>query len=202
MPAHWHFENDDLRISKAEVGTLGNNCYVVACRHTRTSVIVDAAADPDRIVDLAADTDPIAILTTHGHADHVGAAKSVSARLGIPIHLHRADWELCPIEADVPLEPGNLTIGAATVRLVHTPGHTPGSTSIVTTGAVVTGDTLFPGGPGATRFPYSDFDQIMDSLDRELFSLPDDTIIMPGHGLDSTIGNERPDLPEWRARGW
>jgi len=202
MPPHWDFENDDLRIRKAEVGLLGNNCYIVACRQTRRSVIVDAAADPDRIVDLAADTDPIAILTTHGHADHVEAATNVSARLGIPMRLHRADWDLCPIEADSPLEPGNLAIGATNVLLVHTPGHTPGSTSIVTAGAVLTGDALFPGGPGATRFPYSDFDQIMDSLDRELFSLPDETIIMPGHGLDSTIGSERPNLPEWRARRW
>lgn len=202
MSALWHFENDALRIRKAEVGTLGNNCYVVACRETSISVIVDAAADPDLIVGLAAGTEPIAIVTTHGHADHVGAAKEVATRLRIPIRLHEADWELCPAEPDEPLLPGNLAIGASAIGLVHTPGHTPGSMSLVTAGAVLTGDTLFPGGPGATRFPYSDFDQIMDSLDRELFSLPDATIIMPGHGLDSTIGTERPALPEWRARRW
>jgi glyoxylase-like metal-dependent hydrolase (beta-lactamase superfamily II) len=202
MSALWHFENDDLRIRKAEVGTFGNNCYIVVCRETPTSVIVDAAADPDLIVEMAAGTEPTAIVTTHGHADHVGAARRVATRLGIPIRLHVADWELCPIEPDEALPPGDLAIGATTIRVVHTPGHTPGSISLFTAGAVLTGDTLFPGGPGATRFPYSDFDQIMDSLDGELFSLPDDTIIMPGHGLDSTIGTERPALPEWRARRW
>ena len=198
----WHFENEEVRIRKTEVGTLGNNCYVVACRHTASSVIVDAAADADRVLELATDTNPVAIITTHGHADHVGAARSVSLQLGVPICLHEADFDLCPIEVDSALQPGAFPVGAATLQVVHTPGHTRGSVSVITSGAVLTGDTLFPGGPGATRFPYSDFDQIMDSLDRELFSLPDDTVVMPGHGLDTTIGIERPALPEWRARRW
>lgn len=200
--AQWHFKNDDVRIRKVEVGTFGNNSYIVACRRTGAAVIVDAAADPARIVDATADTEPIAIITTHGHADHVGAARLVAKELGIPIQLHRSDWEICPIDADLPLEPGDFVLGEAMLRLVHTPGHTPGSTSIVTPGAVMTGDTLFPGGPGATRFPYSDFDQIMESLTRELFTLSDETIVMPGHGLDTTIGTERPALPEWEARRW
>jgi len=198
----WHFENDNVRIRKVEVGTFGNNSYIAACRKTEVAVIVDAAADPNRIISAAMDTRPIAILTTHGHADHVGAAKEVAKELGVPIHLHTADWVLCPIQPDEPLNAGNFALGKAVLRIVHTPGHTPGSTGIITTGAVMTGDTLFPGGPGATRFPYSDFDQIMDSLDRELFTLPDETIVMPGHGLDTTIGTERPSLGEWRMRRW
>jgi glyoxylase-like metal-dependent hydrolase (beta-lactamase superfamily II) len=198
----WHFENNDLHIRKVEVGSFGNNMYVITCRQSSTSVIVDAAAESQRVIEAAAGTSPIAIVTTHGHADHVGAAAAVAKHFDIPIRLHQADRDICPIEPDAPLEPGTLALGKTNLTLVHTPGHTPGSMSIVTDGAVLTGDTLFPGGPGATRFPYSDFDQIMDSLDRELFSLGDETIVMPGHGRDTTIGIERPALPEWRARRW
>ena len=202
MAHTWHFQNDEIGIRKAEVGTFGNNTYVVACNKTMDSFIIDAAADADIVIATTQGTNPVAILTTHGHAGHVGAASEVAKRLSIPICLNDLDAEICPIQIDEPMDMGPRTLGDATIQLVHTPGHTPGSTSIVTAGAVLTGDTLFPGGPGATRFPYSDFDQIMNSLDRELFSLPDETIVMPGHGLDTTIGTERPALPEWRTRRW
>ena len=95
-----------------------------------------------------------------------------------------------------------ISVGVTSIEAVHTPGHTPGSTSVVIPGAVVTGDSLFPGGPGAPRFPYAAFDQITQSSDSRLLTLSDDTLVFPGHGLDTTVGTERPHLGEWVARGW
>ena len=97
-----------------------------------------------------------------------------------------------------------IEVGKLRLHAIHNPGHTPGSISFLVEGAPIlfSGDTLFPGGPGATKFPGGDFDEIIRSIDDKLFSLPRDTIVMPGHGVDTTIGNERPHLREWIARGW
>ncbi len=202
MSIPWHFETDTFRIRKLCVGAYENNAYVVACRASGDAVIVDAAAEADRIVAAAADVTPQAILTTHGHFDHVGAARAVADRLGIPFRIHPADESLAGMTADEPLEEGAIGIGDLTMEAVHTPGHTPGSTSLLLDGVVLTGDTLFPGGPGATRGPGSSFPQIIDSIRDRLLTLPGETIVMPGHGLDTTIGAEAPSLPKWIARGW
>jgi glyoxylase-like metal-dependent hydrolase (beta-lactamase superfamily II) len=202
MTPHWHHTTATLAIRKLTVGPYENNVYVLACRTTGDAVIVDAAAEPDRILAATAGLTPIGIVTTHGHADHVGAAREVSRTLAVPFRLAEEDAAIAGMEPDEPLVPGTMTIGNTVVEVVPTPGHTPGSTSIVADGVVLTGDTLFPGGPGATRFPYSDFAQIMRSLRERLFTLDDATLVFPGHGLDTTIGAERPNLGEWQRRGW
>lgn len=202
MPSPWHLKTEAVLVRKLCVGPYENNVYVVACRNTRQAVIVDASHEPDRLVAETSDVTPVSIITTHGHMDHVTGSHETGERLGIPVHLHAADIDLAGIAPDETLEPGPVTVGEMQLDVAHTPGHTPGSISIVFDGAVLSGDTLFPGGPGATRFPYSSFDQIMESLERELFTLPDETVVMPGHGLDTTIGAERPELDAWRARGW
>lgn len=200
-----------ILIDKLAVGQYDNDCYVVACDRTRQGVIIDAAADPERILRACADLDIRAILTTHGHLDHIDALDPVKDTLGIPWHLHLADTGIAEREPDEPLVDGaEFSFGEVALHVVHTPGHTPGSTSFVFEPAeagdvhvLFSGDTLFPGGPGATRWDYSDFGQIMDSLEQKLFPrLPDETIVHPGHGASTTIGRERPHLGEWRERGW
>jgi len=200
VPA-WHYASDVVRIRKICVGSWENNVYVVACAATDTAVIIDAAAEPEAVIAATADVNPIAILTTHGHFDHVGAARPVADRLGIPFRLHRADTDTFDLTPDGELTSGPIEVGSITIDAIETPGHTPGSVCFALEGVLFSGDTLFPGGPGATRGPDSDFAQIMGSIDA-LFTLPPDTLVMPGHGLDTTIGYEKPHAAEWRDRGW
>lgn len=197
----WHYRGDSATIRKVCVGSWENNAYVVSCNATGAGVIVDAAAEPDVIIGAAAGIAVEAILTTHGHFDHVGAAGAVASALNVPWRLHAADAEIFQLDPDEPLVPGTIDVGRTSIRAIHTPGHTPGSTCFVVDGVVLSGDTLFPGGPGATRGPGADFATIMDSLG-VLFTLPSDTLVLPGHGLDTTIGTEAPHAAEWRARGW
>ncbi len=202
MPAPWHLETEHFAIRKVVVGRLENNVYVVACRRTEAAVIIDAAAEPGRILAETSDVRPVAILTTHGHFDHVGAARQVAAELGIPVRLDPADAGLAGFEPDEPLVAGPTSFGDVTIEVVPTPGHTPGSICLLLPGVALTGDTLFPGGPGGTGSPGSSFTQIIDSIERRLLALPGGTLVMPGHGLDTTIGHEAPRLDEWRRRGW
>lgn len=190
------------RIRSLSVGPLDNNVYIISCKATGKAAIVDAADEADRILAAAHDVDPQVVLTTHGHADHLGAVSEVTAALGIPFRLHEADRVIAGRSIDEPLLPGQITIGEISIGAIHTPGHTPGSMCFAIDGVILTGDTLFPGGPGATRSPYSDFDQIMNSLHTQLFSRPDETRILPGHGVPTMIGTERPHLAEWTARRW
>jgi len=199
----WQYEDDVLRIRELVVGPLENNVYVVACARTDKAVIIDAAAEAERIEAAVSDVEPVAILTTHGHHDHVGAAVEVRRRLAVPFRIHRADSAAAGISPDLPLEDGEeVDVGELRLGVVHTPGHTPGSTCFTLPGHLFSGDTLFPGGPGATGRPGSSFELIIGSIRDRLMTLPDDTLVHPGHGRGTTIGTERPHLPEWIARGW
>ncbi len=198
----WHIYDGTIGVRKLCVGLLENNVYVAACARTRSAVIIDAADEPERVLAAADGLDVQAILTTHRHADHHSAAEAVGRALGIPFRIHADDVADGVPPVDTPIADGEL-IGFGDVKLqaIHTPGHTPGSTCFFGHGLLFSGDTLFPGGPGATNRP-DDFRAIMASLHERLFILSDDTVVLPGHGPDTTIGAERPHLSEWEQRGW
>jgi glyoxylase-like metal-dependent hydrolase (beta-lactamase superfamily II) len=199
----WEHRAGNARLVKLSVGEYDNNAYVLTCERARRAVVIDAAAEAPRILAETEGYEVLAILTTHGHFDHLQAVDEVKHALGVPFRMHRADTEIAGRTPDLPLTDGQeIEVGDVLVHVVHTPGHTPGSVCFVVEPWLMSGDTLFPGGPGATRWEYSDFGQIMDSLERRLFTLPDPTVVFPGHGADTTLGEERPEIPAWRARGW
>jgi glyoxylase-like metal-dependent hydrolase (beta-lactamase superfamily II) len=202
MSSHLVFDGDGFTVRRIVTPPLDNNVYLITCTETKVSLIVDAASDPEAIVGLAEGTEPAAVATTHGHWDHHGAIPVVTDTLGVPFMVHPADEKIAGKTADRPLAEGPLAIGSVEVEVLHTPGHTPGSVCISLKGVVLTGDTLFPGGPGATRFDHSSFGTIIESITEKLFTLPDNTVVLPGHGDATTIGTERPQLPAWTTRGW
>ncbi|MDX1449967.1 MAG: MBL fold metallo-hydrolase [Acidimicrobiia bacterium] len=199
----WTYSDEQVRIAKLNVGEYDNCAYVVACKATDRAVIIDAAAEADRILAACDGLAVDAILTTHGHWDHIQVLDEVKDTLGVPWLMHPADIDIAEREPDDPIaHDQEFVVGHIALHALHTPGHTPGSVSFVLEPVVFSGDTLFPGGPGATRWDYSSFGQIMDSIEKHLFPLPDPTLVYPGHGAATTIGAERPHADEWRARGW
>jgi glyoxylase-like metal-dependent hydrolase (beta-lactamase superfamily II) len=190
----------DVRVSKFAVGPYDNNVYVVASGGD--AIVVDGAAEPDRILREVKGLRVVSIVETHDHPDHTAALRALVEALAVPVLAHPEDPMPVPAE---PLAHGDrVRVGDVELTVLHTPGHTPGSLCFLLepSGAephLFTGDTLFPGGPGNTGG--GGFERIMRSLD-ELFELPDATRVSPGHGLDTTIGRERPYLQTWRDRGW
>lgn len=196
-----HYEGDDVIIHKVEVGDMGNNVYVLECPETHQSLIVDGCFEPDEILSTAAGTEVKGIVQTHGHFDHVQALAAIKERLGAEVHAHPGDDYPVAVEHEVG-DGQTIPFGNRAARVLHTPGHTPGSISLVIGAQLISGDTLFPGGPGNTFDDAKAFQQIIDSIRTKLFTLPDDTNVYPGHGDDTTIGAEKPHLQEWIERGW
>jgi glyoxylase-like metal-dependent hydrolase (beta-lactamase superfamily II) len=184
-----------------------NNVWIVG--DDTEAVVIDAAHDADAIADALGGRRLVAILCTHAHDDHVDAAPALSARTGAPVLLHPDDlplWQLTHPERppDGTLGDGQeVAVAGAVLRVLHTPGHSPGAVSLHAPGlgTVFTGDTLFAGGPGATGRSFSDFPTIVDSIRGRLLNLPPDTVVRTGHGESTTIGAEAPHLEEWIARG-
>ena len=198
-----HYETSDVRIDKIVVGPVENNVFVVRCKGTGEAVIVDAANEHELLLEVSRATGVRRVLTTHGHWDHIQAVEAVRDA-GIDVGIASADAEMLPAYDFVIGDDDEVAVGDLRLRTIHNPGHTAGSTSFLLVGHPVlfSGDTLFPGGPGNTSLPGGDFARIIESIDRRLFTLPPETIVLPGHGLDTTVGTERSHLQEWVDRGW
>jgi glyoxylase-like metal-dependent hydrolase (beta-lactamase superfamily II) len=200
-----HWSNADVEVHKVVVGPIDNNVFVIRCRATGDAVLLDAANEHEQLLELCRSLGVRRVLETHGHWDHIQAVPAmrdagyeVAVTAADAPMLHDVGYDVLIDDAEV-IEFGRLRLDA-----IHNPGHTPGSISfaLVGTPLLFTGDTLFPGGPGNTSFEGGDFDTIIDSISTKLFTFPDDTIVLPGHGDDTTIGTERPHLDEWVERGW
>ncbi|NMD23155.1 MAG: MBL fold metallo-hydrolase [Actinobacteria bacterium] len=200
-----HWADSRLQIHKVVVGPYANNVFVLRCRDTGEAVLIDAANEHEQLLELCRRLGVRRVLETHGHWDHIQAVPAIR-EAGYEVGVMSADAAMLKdVGYDVFIDDHDvIEVGKLRLHAIHNPGHTPGSVSFRVEGAplVFTGDTLFPGGPGNTTFDGGNFDTIIDSLDNRLFTLPAETIVMPGHGVSTTIAAERPHLQEWVARGW
>ncbi|WP_280195985.1 MBL fold metallo-hydrolase [Nocardia farcinica] len=202
---------DGARIVKMAVGGMDNNVYLVQCAATGAAVLIDAANEADRILELVEQEMPgkvRLIVTTHQHPDHWAALQQVAAALDVPTAAHALDAEPLPVKPYRLLDDGEtVEIGELALDVIHLRGHTPGSLALALPEPAVrthlfTGDSLFPGGVGKTWSP-ADFDTLLGDVTTKIFDrYDDDTVVYPGHGEDTTLGVERPHLNEWRERGW
>ncbi len=194
-----------MEIHRVVVGSLDNNVFVLRCRETGEAVLIDAANEHERLLELCTALGVRRVLETHGHWDHIGAVAQLR-EAGYEVGVASADApRLADVGYDAFIDDAEvIEVGQIRLHAIHTPGHTEGSVCFQVDGAPIlfSGDTLFPGGPGATQFPGGDFATIIDSLDNRLFTLPAETVVLPGHGVGTTIGAERPQLAAWVARGW
>lgn len=185
------------------VGPLANNVFVIRCATTGEGVLIDAADEDELLSEMCERNNVRNVITTHGHFDHIGAVIPLREK-GIDILIHSQDASMLP-SYDLTIDhEDTISVGNLRFEILHTPGHTPGSVSLKLkdTPFLFTGDTLFPGGPGATHFPGGDFPTIMHSIESQLMTLPKDTIVLPGHGASTTIEVERPNIDLWASRGW
>ena len=186
------------------VGPMDNNVYVIRCRRSGEAMLIDAANEHEALLEICTRLGVGQVVETHGHWDHIQAVPAVRDA-GIAVAVTQADAGMLPSYDLILTDDEVLTVGDLRIRTLTTPGHTAGSIcfAIEDTNLLFTGDTLFPGGPGNTKLEGGDFEAIVESIDRRIFAkFAPDTMVLPGHGLATTVGNEAPHLDEWVNRGW
>ena len=202
MTLHW--SDTGIEVHRVVVGPVDNNVFVIRCTSTGDAVLIDAANEHERLLELCRTLGVRTVLETHGHWDHIQAIPAVRDA-GYEVGVTAEDAAMLPSYDYLLTDDTVVEVGRLRLRTLHTPGHTPGSMSFHVEGTplLFTGDTLFPGGPGATQYEGGDFELIIRSIEERIFSRFDgSTVALPGHGLDTTVGEESPHLDEWIERGW
>jgi len=198
------YQDTAVEVHRVVVGPVENNVYIVRCRQTGDSLLIDAANEHDLLLELCRDLNVHQVVETHGHWDHIQAVEAVR-NAGIDVAVTRADAAMLPSYDQILEDESVVTVGHLRVATIATPGHTPGSMCFAVEGTplLFTGDTLFPGGPGNTSFEDADFSTIIRSIEGRIFAaFGPDTLVLPGHGNGTTVGSESPHLDEWVGRGW
>lgn len=198
------YADSRCEVHQTVVGAFENNVYILRCLETGNALLVDAADEHDYLLGLAKDLGVRSVVETHGHHDHIQAVPAMR-EAGIEVAIAAEDASMLPSYDLILDDDITVAVGHLAVKTIATPGHTPGSMcfSVVGTPLLFSGDTLFPGGPGNTKSDLGDFATIIRSIDDRLFDAFDpETVVLPGHGVATTIGNERPQLEEWVNRGW
>lgn len=203
-----------MKYEMVVVGALETNCYLVYCEESSECAVVDPGAEPERIIHQIGSLSlvPVILIDTHGHVDHVGANKDIKERYDIPLCIHSLDSGMLDNiltttmglflgakkspEPDRFLEDGEMIpIGKSHLKVIHTPGHSPGSVSLAGDGFLLSGDLLFCGGVGRTDLPGGSWRVLEDSIRNKIFTFPDDTIVLPGHGPSTSVGLEKTANP-------
>ncbi len=203
-PSTLHLSDSGWEVHKVVVGPVDNNVFVLRCTTSGEALLIDAANEHGLLLDLARSLGVRRIVETHGHWDHIQAVTELRDA-GYSVGVTGADAAMLPSYDEVLDDDDVLEVGELRVRTIATPGHTAGSMCFAVAGTplLFSGDTLFPGGPGATHFEGGDFRTIIRSIEDRLFvPYGSDTVVLPGHGDDTTIGAESPHLQEWVDRGW
>ena len=198
-----HFKDSELEIHNVVVGPMDNNVFVLRCRQSGEGLLIDAANEHELLLDLCKNLNVQQVIETHGHWDHIQAVPQVRDA-GYSVHITQADAHMLDSYDEILEDDCVISVGRIKLETILTPGHTPGSMCFKVSDKPIlfSGDTLFPGGPGATQFEGGNFEKIIESIDKRLFILDKETVVLPGHGENTTIGDERPHLDEWVDRGW
>lgn len=194
-------EDSSIRVDMLDVvGPIVSNAYMLVCQQTGDSVVIDAPGDAGKIMEQLKGTNVKYILMTHSHFDHIGALAELRSQLEVPVAVHLLDAGSLPVRADIMLEDGGTVLfGRIELKVLHTPGHTPGSLCFLSDKYLISGDTIFPGGPGSTRSPDS-LKQIIKSITEKIFVLPDDTEVYAGHGDSTILKKEKEEFAVFSSR--